>query len=76
MSDETLFLILLASAVCMVVWAAWWLLSGRNAIEERLESGTGASIAGWGQGAPTAGAELANLLNRAGQTIGKPPRFS
>jgi tight adherence protein C len=64
MSDETLFLICLVAAVCMLVWAAWWLLFGRNPIDDRLGHGMHREA--------TAGADLSNLLERAGQTIGKP----
>lgn len=64
MSDETLFLVCLVAAVCMLVWAAWWLLFGRNPIDDRLGPGARSDS--------TAGADLSNLLQRAGQTIGKP----
>ncbi len=68
MSDETLFLLCLAAAVCTLVWAAWWLLFTRNPVEDRLAPLAGN---GWGSGATTAMTDLSHLLERVGKTVGK-----
>lgn len=83
MSEETLFLLCLVAVVCTLVWAAWWLLFGRDAIDERLKAAAGTTTAatagvaggaGWGQAAAAtgAGADFSQMLQRLGQTLGKP----
>lgn len=69
MSDETLFLLCMVAAVCALVWASWWLLGGRSPIDQRLNP-TG-ETGGWGGSQPV-GPDLSSMLQRVGQTVGKP----
>jgi len=70
MSDETLFLLCLVGAAVAVVWGVWWLIAGRSVIDERL---TATPIqGGWGAAAAQTGPDWSSLLQRVGQTVGKP----
>lgn len=69
MSDETLFLICMVAAVFALVWASWWLLAGRSPIDQRLNP-TG-ETGGWG-GSQPASPDLSSMLQRVGQTVGRP----
>jgi tight adherence protein C len=67
MNDETLFLLCLVASVAALVWALWWLFSARSPIDQRLNPG---AEVGWGSAG--SGPDLSNLLQRVGQTVGRP----
>ena len=70
MNEQVLFIMLLVASVASLIWGAWWVLSERNPIEDRLTPAGGGALAGVAKS--SASQDFSQLLQRVGQTVGKP----